>query len=115
MYYKKTLIALTVILGVMITSARAEILFQKTYTVAGMTASEIEQALGDHNSMKITDGIADYIGVSLGLIAGSDATNQESPIRCNWTGSSFYADTAIMVQAKDDKYTGTVEVVVGTH
>ena len=109
---KKIIILVAVLFTV---SAQAEILFQKTYTVAGMTASEIEQALGDHNSMKITDGIADYIGVSLGLIAGSDATNQESPIRCNWTGSSFYADTAIMVQAKDDKYTGTVEVVVGTH
>jgi len=109
---KKLIILIAVLFT---TTAQAEILFQKTYTVAGMTASEIEQALGDHNSMKITDGIADYIGVSLGLIAGSDATNQESPIRCNWTGSSFYADTAIMVQAKDDKYTGTVEVVVGTH
>ena len=109
---KKIIILVAVLFTV---SAQAEILFQKTYTVAGMTASEIEQALGDHNSMKITDEIADYIGVSLGLIAGSNATNQESPIRCNWTGSSFYADTAIMVQAKDDKYTGTVEVVVGTH
>ena len=94
------------------TSAQAEILFQKTYTVAGMTASEIEQAFGDR-SMKKEDGVVNKISFSLKMLSGANAFSkktgrQEYPIKCNWMGSSFYADADIILQAKDDKFRVTV-------
>jgi hypothetical protein len=106
---KKLIILIAVLFTV---SAQAEILFQKTYTVAGMKASEIEQAFGDR-SMKKEDGVVNKIGFSLSLLSGSNATSkktgkQEYPIKCNWMGSSFYADADIILQAKDDKFRVTV-------
>jgi len=114
----KIVIALTAILAISLTvSAQAsESLFQKTYTVDGMKASEIEQAFGP-KIMKKEDGITNKIGFSLNLISsalgngsklGSKTGKQEYPIKCNWAGTTFYADADIILQAKDGRYRVTV-------
>ena len=96
------------------TTAQAEILFQKTYTVAGMTASEIEQAFGP-KIMKIEDGAVDKVGFGLKLISSALGNGsvkkkgkQEYPIKCVWGGTTFYADADIILQAKDNKYRVTI-------
>ena len=95
-------------------SAQAEILFQKTYTVDGMTASEIEQAFGP-KIMKQEDGAVDKVGFGLKLISSALGNGsvekkgkQEYPIKCVWGGTTFHADADIIVQAKDNKYRVTV-------
>ena len=95
-------------------SAQAEILFQKTYTVAGMTASEIEQAFGP-KTMKKEDGAVDRVGFGLKLISSALGNGsvekkgkQEYPIKCVWGGTTFHADADIILQAKDDKYRVTI-------
>ena len=96
------------------TTAQAEILFQKTYTVDGMKASEIEQAFGP-KIMKIEDGAVDKVGFGLKLISSALGNGsvkkkgkQEYPIKCVWGGTTFYADADIILQAKDNKYRVTI-------
>ena len=95
-------------------SAQAEILFQKTYTTDGMTASEIEQAFGP-KIMKKEDGAVDKVGFGLKLISSALGNGsvekkgkQEYPIKCVWGGTTFYADADIILQAKDNKYRVTI-------
>ena len=108
---KKIIILVAVLFTV---SAQAEILFQKTYTVAGMTASEIEQAFGP-KIMKKEDGAVDRVGFGLKLISSALGNGsvkkkgkQEYPIKCVWGGTTFYADADIILQAKDDKCRVTI-------
>ena len=108
---KKLIILIALLFTV---TAQAEILFQKTYTVAGMTASEIEQAFGP-KIMKKEDGAVDKVGFGLKLISSALGTGsvkkkgkQEYPIKCVWGGTTFYADADIILQAKDDKYRVTI-------
>ena len=108
---KKIIILVAVLFTV---SAQAEILFQKTYTVAVMTASEIEQAFGP-KIMKKEDGAVDRVGFGLKLISSALGNGsvekkgkQEYPIKCVWGGTTFYADADIILQAKDDKYRVTI-------
>ena len=96
------------------TTAQADILFQKTYTVDGMKASEIEQAFGP-KIMKIEDGAVDKVGFGLKLISSAlgngsvkKKDKQEYPIKCVWGGTTFYADADIILQAKDNKYRVTI-------
>tara|TARA_R110002153_G_C12948410_1_gene458291 strand:+ start:46 stop:504 length:459 start_codon:yes stop_codon:yes gene_type:complete len=108
---KKLIILVAVLFTV---SAQAEILFQKTYTVDGMKASEIEQAFGP-KIMKKEDGAVDKVGFGLKLISSALGNGsvkkkgkQEYPIKCVWGGTTFYADADIILQAKDDKYRVTI-------
>ena len=108
---KKLIILIAVLFTV---SAQAEILFQKTYTVDGMKASEIEQAFGP-KIMKQEDGAVDKVGFGLKLISSALGNGsvekkgkQEYPIKCVWGGTTFHADADIILQAKDDKYRVTI-------
>jgi hypothetical protein len=110
---------LTILTAVMLWGSMGwanDVLFQKTYTVEGMKAAEIEQAFGD-KIMKQEDGVVDQLGFTLSLLnntlgGGSNASSktgkQQYPIKCVWMGTTSYADADVILQAKDGRYRVTV-------
>ena len=119
MYYKKTLTALTITLGLLITAtAKAEVNFQKVYELPGMSANEIKQAYGEPTIDVGVDKmslLSDAMDTALGQgwMLGLE-TAKTGKIRCNiglakWLPAvNDWTEANVAFQVKDEKARVTV-------